>query len=232
MQARHGKDLQGLIFDLDDTLYLQSDYKRSGFKAVADWLAEHYQLDPERTISVLEDILKEKGPSYPNMFDDFVVRRSLQPGLARKLVAVFIDHRPQITCFPGVHDMLDRLRGRYRLGLLTDGRESSQKKKVAALQLRNRMDAILYSADMKSNKPATCLYRWFEERFALPGAQLAYIGDNPLKDFRGANQCRWLTIRVLTGEHGCRQVEPRYDAAVSLPRATDLIDWLASRNII
>ena len=39
--------LRTVVFDLDDTLYAEEDYVHSGFRAVADWAAEHLDV-PER----------------------------------------------------------------------------------------------------------------------------------------------------------------------------------------
>ena len=42
-----------IVFDLDDTLYLERDYVRSGARAVATWLAPQLGLDPVAMASEL-----------------------------------------------------------------------------------------------------------------------------------------------------------------------------------
>ncbi len=224
--TQRAAQLKGLVFDLDDTLYCQADYKRSGFKAVAAWLAEHEGRDAAESYRALEQILETKGASYPTIFDDFVSQQHLDTGLAQTLTQIFIAHQPQLECYPGVDNLLEQLQGDYCLGILTDGRQRSQEKKITALNLQPKMDAILCSDSLGLSKPATELFQWFEDRFQLPGQQLAYIGDNPTKDFLGANQRNWLTIRVLTGEHRQRQVAGEQNAKLELPAVTDLIAWL------
>ncbi len=218
--------LKGLVFDLDDTLYPQIEYKRDGMHSVDNWLAQKGILKKNEGFSELDLLLKEKGASHPFIFDDFVARKKLPVKLAGKLVSVFIDNTPKINCFPGVISLLRQLRESFTLGILTDGRTSSQEKKVIALNLRDEVDLILYSDSMNLEKPSTKLYRWVEERLDLPGEALAYIGDNPTKDFYGANKLNWLTIQVMTGEHTFKKVPSPYRAQFQIETITGLVDLL------
>ncbi len=221
---------KGLIFDLDDTLYLQADYKRSGFRAVAEWLEQHKGLDSDTAYHELDIILQTKGPSYPNMFDIFVKNTGFDPKLTKTLVEVFIEHQPQINCFPGVIKMISRLRNHYKLGILTDGRLKTQEKKIDALRLRDKVDAILCSDIMGTNKPDEQLYCWFETYFMLKPTEQVYIADNPHKDFFGANKRGWLTVRVLTGEHARTHVNGMWKAKRELPHVTELEVEMQKKN--
>jgi len=214
--------LQAIVFDLDDTLYLQADYKRSGFKAVAQWLEENKGLDADTSYQELEQILQTKGASYPRIFDDFVKQRESPSTLVPALIQLFIAHRPQIQCFPKVRLLLESIKQHFRVGLLTDGRLSVQQKKVHALKLSERFDALLYSDSLGLEKPAESLYCWFEETFMLDGAQIAYIGDNPHKDFIGAKNRNWKTIQIMTGEYAEDQVPPHLCADLKLPSLAEL----------
>jgi putative hydrolase of the HAD superfamily len=214
--------IKAIVFDLDDTLYPQVEYKRSGFKAVASWLADKRGFDSATVLRALEAILNQFGASYPNMFDRLVERLSLESGLVPELVNVLIHHDPQIDCFEGVFPLLTRLKTKYRLGLLTDGRLSVQTKKIAALGLENRVDSILCSDSMGLEKPAPELYAWFENAFQLDGPNLMYVGDNPAKDFYGANQRQWDTVQVKTGEGVEKRVDSEYQAKKTIPWVTDL----------
>ena len=228
--CRSTKPLKALVFDLDDTLYLQADYKHSGFKAVARWLDEHTNLCQQKCLRDLQNIMQDKGPSHPTIFNDFIRSNQLDPALTQILVNIFVDHNPKIECFSGIRPMLQQLRLSYRLGLLTDGRKSSQQKKIEALNLRTQFDAILLSDNMNLIKPATELFHWFEKQFSLCGSALAYIGDNPHKDFLGANRRGWQTVRVRTGEYRSDQVSGELNANVELPSATALSYWLTTEN--
>jgi putative hydrolase of the HAD superfamily len=193
-----------IIFDLDDTLYPQAAFKISGFRAVAEWLSPKINVPQTKILCTLNKILEEKGPSHGYMFDDLVFQLDIQKSWIQKIVQVFIEHRPLITCFPGVHDMLKSMAKTYMTGILTDGRTDVQERKIDALGLNPIVNAILISSSMGLEKPDPRLYTWFQDRFGLPGGQCIYVGDNPEKDFIGANGLGWWTIRVLQGEHASK----------------------------
>lgn len=223
--------IKAIVFDLDDTLYPQVQYKRSGFKVVASWLAEKRGIDSTTVLYELETILDKFGASYPYIFDRLVERLKLKPELVAELVSVFIEHEPQIKCFNGVIPVLARLRNKFRLGILTDGRLSVQQKKVKALGLDNVIDRILYSDAMGLEKPATQLYKWFEDAFQIDGLKMLYVGDNPAKDFCGANQRQWYTVQVGTGKTVSKIVAPEYQAKKMISSVTDLESMMTTWDL-
>jgi putative hydrolase of the HAD superfamily len=170
----------------------------------------------------LEAILKQQGPSYPNIFDKLVERLNLSQALIDEMVRVFIDHDPRINCFEGVIPMLKRLSSRYRLGILTDGRLSVQRKKIRSLGLRPHVDEILCSDRLGKEKPSADLFEWFENRFRLNGVNLIYVGDNPIKDFYGANNRDWHTICVMTGEKKDVDLSNAYLSEFSISSVVEL----------
>ncbi len=218
--------IKAVIFDLDDTLYLQRSFKESGFREVALWLEKTFSIPFDRTTSHLNHILNEFGPSYPFMFDRLCERIGLQENIKLDLIKVFLQHDPQIECFPGVLHILYQLSRSFRLGLLTDGREETQRKKVESLNIANYFSTILYSDSVGLGKPAAPLYEFFERQFTLHPQELVYIGDNPKKDFVEANTRGWLTVRVLTGEYAKLRVENRKDAKVKINSVPDLLDLI------
>ena len=193
--------IKAIVFDLDDTLYPQVEYKRSGFKVVASWLADKKGVDSSTVLQSLEAILNQFGASYPYMFDRLAELIKIGPHVVPEMVRRFIEHKPRICCYDGVIPMLTRLKNKYRLGILTDGRLIVQQKKIDALGLTDRVDEILCSDLVGLEKPATELFQWFEDAFRLNGENLIYVGDNPHKDFYGANQQEWSTVRVMSGEY-------------------------------
>jgi putative hydrolase of the HAD superfamily len=214
--------IKAVVFDLDDTLYPQVEYKRSGFEVVASWLAEKRGIDSTKVLYELETILDKFGASYPYMFDRLVERLDIDIGFVEQLVRLFIDHDPRICCYDGVIPMLSRLRKKYLLGILTDGRYLVQQKKVKSLGLDNVVARILYSDAMGLEKPATQLYKWFEDAFHTYGLKMLYVGDNPAKDFCGANQRQWYTVQVGTGKRVSKIVAPEYQAKKRISSVTDL----------
>ena len=84
------KNIRGVVFDLDDTLYPQISYKRSGFKVVSKWVASQFNLEPSTVSSELEDILTQHGPSYPYMFDRLVDHLALDERFVSEMVQITV----------------------------------------------------------------------------------------------------------------------------------------------
>ena len=209
--------IKAIVFDLDDTLYPQVSYKRSGFRVVAAWLADNLGLAQSTVYTELESILHHYGAAYPKMFDRLVERLGMRKDVVVKLVRAFVEHEPAIGCYEGVLPLLNRLRAKYHLGILTDGRYDVQQKKISALGLKNYVDEILCSDSIGLEKPAMQLYAWFEEKFQISGEKLMYVGDNPGKDFLGANKRKWTTVRVMTGDCDKRDLPSDFQAHFEIP---------------
>ena len=66
--------LETVIFDLDDTLYDEIDYCRSGFEAVADFLAE--QNDSPLAEKIFDTLWKQfsKGNRKTIFNDTYIIR--------------------------------------------------------------------------------------------------------------------------------------------------------------
>lgn len=214
---------KAIIFDLDDTLYLQRHFKESGFNAISDWLQVHKAISTSDSLSHLQSIINEHGPSYPYMFDALVERLLLEKDLIPILIKLFREHTPQIELFLGVSQMLELLKTKYVLGLLTDGTWAVQQKKVNSLGIAHFFDLIVYSDSLGLTKPAPELYELIENKLNLTGEYLAYVGDNPQKDFVEAKRRGWLTCRVLTGEFGEFTQKPGFEADCTVPSVVDII---------
>jgi putative hydrolase of the HAD superfamily len=156
------------------------------------------------------------------MFDDLADRLKISSSAVSKMVQVFIDHNPTIRCYPGVCDMLERLRKKFKLGLLTDGRFSVQQKKIRALGLETKFDEIMCSDMLGLEKPANELFEWFEKKFEMTGQSLLYVGDNPIKDFYGANLRSWTTICVMTAETQDLDFGSSFKSYLELSSITDI----------
>ena len=219
------ENLKAIIFDLDDTLYSQKSFKLSGCKVVAEWLEKNEQYDRNKSYDELLKIIDRYGPSYPFIFDRLIENLQLEKKLLPMLIDQFINHPPTISLYDNVDTLFFEINKKYLTGLLTDGRHQVQKRKVLSLNLADKFDHIVYSDFFGLSKPAVELYVIFEKEFNLTGDELMYVGDNPGKDFSGAVERGWKTIRVLSGEFK--------NAPLSPPLTTDLeIDTVSELSAI
>jgi putative hydrolase of the HAD superfamily len=183
-----------VIFDLDDTLYKELDFLKSGFKAVAEIAAPLVGRTPAQTFAFMLD----KRKCGDNVFDALATLADTpdKEDFVRKAVETYRFHKPDISLSQGAREMLETLSGLgVRLGIVTDGRSLSQRNKLKALDIEkyfppcNIFISEETGVDKRSFKP------WQSLVHRYPNARrFVYVGDNPAKDFRMPNILGWNTI--------------------------------------
>jgi putative hydrolase of the HAD superfamily len=204
-----------VIFDLDDTLYDEIDFCRSGFRAVARQISA---LSDAHSADAAFDMiwaLFESG-NRTSTFDAALRELGIpaESALIQRLVEVYRTHTPTISLPAESRDVLEELRNRYVLALLTDGYLPAQRLKVEALDIQRYFKAIVYTEELGREhwKPSPVGFeRLLETLNARPG-EAVYVADNEAKDFIAPNRLGMLTIQVLR-PHGQRR------PAVRLPDA-------------
>ena len=206
--------IRGVVFDIDDTLYLERDYVRSGFDHVARTIGK---TDEEARVlsawlwAAFEDGVR--GDTFDRLREAFpeVGQRSS----TADLVEAYRTHRPSIDLLPGTVGVLETL-GRHgtRLGVLSDGPVRSQAAKADALGLGRWFDPVLLTSASGTafHKPGTAGFEAIARGWTLSPAELVYVADNPAKDFAGPRALGWLTVRL---RHECQlryALEPVGDA--------------------
>ena len=189
-----------VIFDLDDTLYLERDYALSGYKAVGAWIRENYGVtDFALTCQELLD-----SGRRDRIFDEALIAHSLDPSpeLITQLVASYRSHTPDIDLAPDTALYFARCRPGAVFGMITDGHLQTQKAKVRALGLERALSKIIFTASFGEgfSKPHPRAFVAIEDWAAQFGRPLVYVADNPRKDFVTARARGWRTIRIARPE--------------------------------
>lgn len=190
--------IAGVVFDLDDTLYPERQYVRSGFARVAR-MAGRTESEARVVAAWLERSFEDgtRGDTFNGLVAAF-------PDVARRLsVAALIDayrsHEPDIELEPGVEAVLDGLQAHgLRLGVLSDGPLASQVAKARRLRLDRWFDPVLLTASLGEDaaKPSPKGFEAIARAWGLDHAHLAYVADNPQKDFVAPHSLGWLTVRL------------------------------------
>lgn len=182
-----GKSVQGVIFDLDDTLYSEKDYIRSGFKAVAEYLGD---------IEYAKDLWTFFEAGEPAV--DKLLEKIGQTGKKAECLNIYREHTPEIKLCPCVCEMLSVLKeSGIKIGIITDGRLSGQRRKIVALGLDSIADDIIITDELggvQFRKPNDISFRIMQNRWHTPFENLIYVGDNPVKDFQAPRQLGMRTL--------------------------------------
>jgi putative hydrolase of the HAD superfamily len=210
---------QAIVFDLDDTLYLERDYVRSGFCAAGNWFGVAFGKPDFAERAQAAFIAGKRGNIFDSVLGSFGIVP--EPALVDRLVAIYRDHAPSITLCEDARSVLDSLCGTCPLAIITDGPSSTQRRKIYALGIAPLFDIVLVTGELgaENAKPHPLAFRMVEERLGLRERQLVYIGDNPQKDFEAPRRRDWQTIQV-------RRKEGIYADAAGCYTADHLIDDL------
>jgi len=190
------KKYQAIVFDLDDTLFPESEYVLSGLLVASIWAEEHLGIPREKTFSEMREMFYHGDRSH--IFDEWLaLHNSHTPENIAALIRAYREHDPKIEPFPEVPSLLEMLKQNYKLALLSDGYSNVQKKKLASLNLASHFDVIVFSDEWGRNawKPNPTTFRMLLEKLNVKGSDAVYIADNPLKDFVGARAAGMDTIR-------------------------------------
>jgi putative hydrolase of the HAD superfamily len=189
-------DVKCVVFDIDDTLYLERDYVWSGFLCVGEWVHRNLGI---ADFSELAWRFFEDGVRG-SIFNLALQQRKIDPTpqLIYTLVDLYRTHEPKIQLVPDARDCFERLVGRLMLASVTDGALDSQRAKARALDLVRWMDPIVFTSELGAgfSKPNRRAFEIVEETSGCSGQECVYIADNPLKDFIGPRTLGWKTVRV------------------------------------
>lgn len=205
-----------LVFDLDDTLYDELSYVRSGLLHVASWVHEEKNIDPNFLYEAMEKALSE---SRSHIFDKaFQDVGCYSKSFINKAVRVYRTHSPDIHIHKAASDCLRRFSDRPKF-LVTDGNKTVQNAKVKALKITQYFQFIYltYRYGRKHAKPSPYCFLKICERTKTPADQIIYIADNPAKDFKGIKPLGFKTVRVLTGQHSQIKTSKDEDADHRIP---------------
>ncbi len=180
-------EIKGVIFDLDDTLYSEKDYARSGYKAVSDYLGGGYE----------EKLWKFFESGKPSI--DELLKELGRESEKEIVLSVYRSHKPDIRPYDGAIEIIRRLKAEgKRVGVITDGRPEGQRNKIEALGLAELADDVIVTDEIggvQFRKPCDVAFRIMQIRWRLSASQIAYVADNPIKDFQAPRQlgmkCVW-----------------------------------------
>lgn len=188
-----------VCFDLDDTLYKEIDFLKSGYRKISEMVEKRYGFDAWEIYDRLLYWYYRGENAFVNLNETYGINNPISDYLN-----VYRYHHPNITLSKETIDTLDALKHRgITLAIISDGREITQRQKIEALGLTKWIseDFIFINEDPKHFKPSRFsfdrLMLHCYEQFPESDFSYYYIGDNPQKDFLVPNQLGWESVCLL-----------------------------------
>lgn len=180
------RKIRGVIFDLDDTLYSEKEYVKSGFKAVSDYLGGNYE---ER----LWELFEKKKNAISELLKEIDKEEQ-----EKTCIDIYREHKPDIHLYTGVEDTIKELKGKgIKIGIITDGRPNGQRNKLDALNLWGIVDDVIITDELggiQFRKPCDIAFRIITRKWRIDASEIVYVADNLEKDFQAPRQLGMSTI--------------------------------------
>jgi putative hydrolase of the HAD superfamily len=175
-----------IVFDLDDTLYKEIDYVKSGIEAVLQLLSATNILSQSDVDTFAKNVDLKSG-----VIDQLCHQFDFDAKLKETLIWCYRLHVPLIKLETETSAVLAWAEEFSKaVAVITDGRSITQRLKLRALGLSHLWAFV--SEEHQNGKPDPAMFLKVEETW--PDCNYVYVADNVLKDFLAPNRLAWSTI--------------------------------------
>ncbi|HWT74674.1 MAG TPA: HAD family hydrolase [Mobilitalea sp.] len=192
------QNIKAVIFDIDETLI----NRKEAFLRLCDYLIDKYAKDypfegsKEELINYLVEI-DANGYGGLNLIIPKLSRVWKLPHTTQE----FIEERNSIfgkltTTFPETYEVLDKLKGKYKLAVITNGYSSVQREKISTVQLEDYFDDIIVSGEEDFEKPDPRIFWLSCEHLGVKPEEAVFIGDYYPNDIAGALSAKIMPIWI------------------------------------
>ncbi|MEU1279605.1 HAD family hydrolase [Streptomyces sp. NPDC005805] len=208
--------IRAVLWDIDDTIFDYAGADRAGMSAhlageglpdayrdVGEALAAWKRITEVHWARVARGLTDFQGQRRDRV-RDFLGRPAMTDAEADDWFGRHLVHYEAAwALFPDTLPALDLLAGDYRHAVLSNSSLANQERKLRALGVRDRFEAVVCAIDMGVHKPEARAFLAACEILGLRPQEVAYVGDQPDIDARGAAEAGltgvWLDRAGLGG---------------------------------
>jgi putative hydrolase of the HAD superfamily len=135
---------------------------------------------------------------------------------AVELGLIYRDLRHEhLRLFEGYQAMVEALKGKVHLGIVTNGRSDVQRGEIDALGIAEHFDTIIVSGEVNARKPQKEIFDLATAAAGCSPEKALFCGDDPITDIDGAVRACWGAAWVNRNGSGYpeRLAEPSYVVA-------------------
>jgi putative hydrolase of the HAD superfamily len=199
--------IKTVFFDLDNTIFDHTRAEQSALKILLGSSPEIFaSVDQEKFLQTYHKINLElwkkmaQGGITPQRlkvlrfkltFEALQIHSANAEQMSQKYLEIYMN---QCFTFPNIKQILEYLRPKYELGILSNGFANIQERKLSNLKLAAYFKYFIYSGNVGAMKPYPKI---FQEAMRIAQAQpheIAYVGDSYEDDIKGAKAVGWYAI--------------------------------------
>ncbi|MFH8338177.1 HAD family hydrolase [Streptomyces sp. AM6-12] len=203
--------IQAVVWDVDDTLFDYTSADRSGMRAhlLAEGLLGRYGA-VEDALARWREITDRQWARYAAGECGFEEQRrdrvrafveaEMDDAEAEAWFQRYVGHYEAAWgLFPDVLPALAALVPTHRHAVLSNSSITVQERKLRTLGLLDRFEAVLCAAELGVSKPRPGAFLAACEALSLAPHEVAYVGDHPEIDGRGAAEAGLLSVWIDRG---------------------------------
>ena len=217
--------MKGIIFDLDNTLFDSKQFFVGSFERITNYISDKYNISKDAMTHTLIQMLEEKTSMHPSLFNDFVKIHDIPFDELSRIITLFNDFGGDIYPYHDTVPTLQKIKGRdLKIGLVTDGDVSRQRRKLKLLKINEYFDVTIFTKESEP-KPSHIPFEQAALSLGLKPQDCVYVGDNPFLDFQGSKKVGMQTVRLLRGEFKKIKETSNIDLTIdNLEQLVDIID--------
>jgi putative hydrolase of the HAD superfamily len=216
-------DIRAVAFDVNGTLVriLTDDGSEQIFRSAAHVLTYqgidlHRHQVRELYFGLMAEQLRTSPQAHPE-FDAVGIWRRIIDGhmtdFTRTLPAAKLEQLPlflaemsrgiarrRLSVYPHVREVLDVLRGRYPLALVTDAQSAYARGELHKVGLLDYFDPIVVSGDHGYRKPDRRLFQLALDGMGMAPENALYVGNDMHRDIFGAREAGMTTVMFESGQ--------------------------------
>jgi putative hydrolase of the HAD superfamily len=222
-------DVRAIAFDLNGTLIniLTEDDRADIFRAAGHFLT--YQGIDLRRHDVRDlyfDALKRQQKSSSEQYPEYSApdiwrtiidehatdfTRALPSEKLAQLPLMMAEFyrgmtRRRLKLYPHVRDVLETLRSRFPLAVVSDGQSSWARGELHKVGLTEYFGSIVISGDHGFRKPDPRLFRYALDGIGVAAANTIYVGNDMHRDIFGAREAGMMTV-MFDSDQGSKEFQ-------------------------
>ncbi len=224
--------IRAVIFDLDNTLVDFMKMKRRAIEeAIPAMIDAGLELSVEESNKVIDEIYKEQGIEYQQVFDAFlqrVLKKVDYKILSAGIVAYRRAREAALIPYPHVYSTLNKLlKLGIKMGILSDAPVKEAWLRLAYLNFHHIVDAVVTFEDTGQRKPHSAPFLAILEKLNVKPEEAIMVGDWAERDIIGAAN---VGMKTAFARYGDTFDTKSHNADYELNDVNELIDIVINEN--